>query len=190
MPSAPLVLPPGLYGIVEPTLGDPLAQARLLAEEGAAAVQLRCKGWPRERLLALAEACRDLPIVVIVNDDVEVARAAGLPVHVGQDDGPDPDVPFGRSTHTPAQAAAPGRAAYVGFGPVFGTASKETRWSPRGVEMLAEAVRACPVPVVAIGGISGPELDAVRSAGAHGWAVIGAVWRSPDPRAAIRALRR
>src|SRR4051812_29956320 len=121
-----LALPPGLYGIVEPTLGDPLAQARLLAEEGAAAVQLRCKGWPPARLLALAEACRGLPILVIVNDAVDIAVAAGLAVHVGQGDGPDPTVPFGRSTHTPAQAAAPGGAAYIGFGPVFGTTSKET----------------------------------------------------------------
>ncbi|MDP2315724.1 MAG: thiamine phosphate synthase [Pseudomonadota bacterium] len=184
------VLPPGLYGIVEPALGDPLDQARLLAEEGAAAVQLRCKGWPRERLLALALAARALPIVVIVNDDVAVAEAAGLAVHIGQDDGIDPAIPFGRSTHTPAQAAAPGRAAYIGFGPVFGTASKETPWSARGAALLAEAVRVAPVPVVAIGGISVETLPAVRAAGAHGWAVIGAIWRSPDPRAAIRALMR
>lgn len=181
-------LPPGLYGVVEPSLGDPLAQARMLCEEGAAAVQLRCKGWPAARLLALAEACRALPIAVIVNDDVAVAAAAGLPVHVGQDDGADPDIPFGRSTHTPAQASGPGGAAYIGFGPVFGTASKATPWSARGVAMLAEAVRASPVPVVAIGGITVETLPAVRAAGVHGWAVIGAIWREPDPRAAIRAL--
>ncbi len=187
---APLVLPPGLYGIVDPTLGDPLAQARLLAEEGAAAVQLRCKGWPRDRLLALAEACRGLPIVVVVNDDLDVAMAAGLPVHLGQGDGMDPTIPFGRSTHTPEQARDPGAAAYIGFGPVFGTTSKETPWSARGPAMLAAAVRASPVPVVAIGGISAETLPAVRAAGAHGWAVIGAIWRAPDPRAAIRALLR
>lgn len=187
--APPLLLPPGLYGIVEPALGDPLAQVRMLAEEGAAAVQLRCKGWPRARLLALAEACRGLPIVVIVNDDLYVARATGLPVHLGQGDGPDPDVPFGRSTHTPAQAAAPGAAAYVGFGPVFGTTSKDTAWSSRGTDMLAEVVRAAPVPVVAIGGITEANLAAVRATGVHGWAVIGALWRGPDPRGAIRRLR-
>ncbi len=182
-------LPPGLYGIVEPTLGDPLDQARILAEEGAAVVQLRCKGWPRERLLALAEACRGLPVPVVVNDDVAVARAVGLPVHVGQDDGPDPDVPFGRSTHTVEQAAAPGGAAYIGFGPVFGTTSKETAWSARGTALLAQAVRAAPVPVVAIGGITEETVDAVRATGVRAWAVIGAIWRAPDPRRVIRSLR-
>ncbi|MES2643536.1 MAG: thiamine phosphate synthase [Myxococcota bacterium] len=187
---SPFVLPPGLYGIVEPTLGDPLDQARILCDEGAAVVQLRCKGWPSARLLALAEACRALPIVVVVNDDVAVAAAAGLAVHVGQDDGADPAIAFGRSTHTAAQAAAPGGAAYIGFGPVFGTASKATPWSARGIDQLAEAVRASPVPVVAIGGITADTLEAVRAAGAHGWAVIGAIWRAPDPRAAIRALTR
>lgn len=185
---ATFTLPPGLYGIVDPTLGDPLSQARMLAEEGAAAVQLRCKGWPRDRLLALAEACRGLPVPVIVNDSVEVAAALGLPVHVGQDDGVDPTIPFGRSTHTSAHASAPGRAAYIGFGPVFGTLSKETKWTPRGTSALAEAVRLSPVPVVAIGGITPETLPAVRATGVHGWAVIGAIWRAPDPRAAIRAL--
>ncbi|MDP2309955.1 MAG: thiamine phosphate synthase [Pseudomonadota bacterium] len=194
---SPFALPPGLYGIVEPTLGDPLEQARMLCDEGAAVVQLRCKGWPAARLLALAEACRALPIVVIVNDNASVAAAVGLPVHLGQDDGADPrspasqaagGIPFGRSTHTLEQAATPGGAAYIGFGPVFGTDSKATPWSARGVELLARAVCVSPVPVVAIGGITVETLPDVRAAGAHGWAVIGAIWRAPDPRAAIRAL--
>jgi thiamine-phosphate pyrophosphorylase len=183
------VLPPGLYGIVEPALGDPVEQARLLAEEGAAAVQLRCKTFSSEQLAAVAAACRGLSIPVIVNDDVHIAGLFNLPVHIGQDDGPDPDIPFGRSTHTVEQAARPGGAAYIGFGPVFGTVSKDSPWSARGVGLLGEAVRASPVPVVAIGGITEENLPAVRATGVHGWAVIGAVWRAPDPRARIRALR-
>lgn len=183
-----MIFPPGLYGIVEPTLGDPLAQARLLADAGASVVQLRCKGWAPERLLALALACRGLGVPVIINDDVPVARAAGLPVHVGQDDGADPDVPFGRSTHTLDHVGAPGRAAYIGFGPVFGTRSKATPWDPRGVEKLAEAVALSSVPVVAIGGIDLDNLAAVRATGVHAWAVIGAIWRAPDPRVAIRSF--
>jgi thiamine-phosphate pyrophosphorylase len=161
----------------------------MLADEGAAVVQLRCKGWPAARLAALAQACAALPICVVVNDVVSVAQALALPVHVGQGDGEDPAVPFGRSTHTLEQVAAPGRAAYIGFGPVFGTSSKESMWTPRGLAMLSDAVRLSPVPVVAIGGVDVHNVGDVRAAGAHGWAVIGAVWRAPDPRAAIRALR-
>ena len=183
-----MIFPPGLYGIVEPTLGDPLEQARLLADAGASAVQLRCKGWAPDRLLALAVACRDLGVPVIVNDDVAVARAAGLPVHVGQDDGVDPDVPFGRSTHTLDHVREPGRAAYIGFGPVFGTRSKATAWDARGLDMLAEVVAASAVPVVAIGGIDLDNLPAVRATGVYAWAVIGAIWRAPEPRRVIRAM--
>jgi thiamine-phosphate pyrophosphorylase len=188
IPSA-WTLPRGLYGMVDPAAGDPLDQARLLADEGVGIVQLRCKGWDRARLLALGEACHALSIAVVINDDVPVARVLGVPVHLGQGDGPDPDIPFGRSTHTLAQARAPGRAAYIGFGPVFGTTSKDTPWSPRGVAMLAEVVATSPVPVVAIGGITAENVVAVQAAGAWGWAVIGGVWRAPDPRAAIRAFR-
>lgn len=182
-------LPPGLYGIVEPALGDPWEQACILADEGAAVVQLRCKGWPRDRLLALARRCRELPIAVVVNDDVGAAQEAGLPVHVGQEDGGDPTIPFGRSTHTLEQVRSPGSACYLGFGPVFGTASKASPWTARGLDMLADAVRSSAVPVVAIGGIDAENVAQVRATGVTGWAVIGAIWRAPDPREAIRRLR-
>jgi thiamine-phosphate diphosphorylase len=84
---------------------------------------------------------------------------------------------------------SPGRAAYIGFGPVFGTASKVSAWTPRGVEMLAEAVRRSTVPVVAIGGITAENIAAVRATGVWGWAVIGALWRGGEPRGNVRGLR-
>ena len=58
---------------------------------------------------------------------------------------------------------------YVGFGPIFATQSKETGFDPQGIERLREFVKNCPVPVVAIGGISPVQLDAIYKAGA--WAV-------------------
>lgn len=178
----------GLYGIVDPSLGDPFAQACLLAGEGVSPVQLRCKGWPRARLRQLALACRDLGSELIINDDAALALELGLVAHLGDTDGAALG-PHGRSTHSLAQVAAAGNALYVGFGPVFGTSSKDTPWPPRGVEMLREAVQRAPCPVVAIGGIDLGNIERVRASGAQGWAVIGAIWRSPDPRAAIRALR-
>jgi thiamine-phosphate pyrophosphorylase len=181
-------LPPGYYGLADASLGDPLAQAAILADEGVAAIQLRCKGWDTDRFVALGRALPPGPLY-IVNDDVAAARLLGFWAHVGQDDGADPDMPFGRSTHDMAQASAPGGACYVGFGPVFGTRTKDTGYDARGLDALAEAVRCCPVPVVAIGGVDPSNVEGVRAAGAHAWTAIGAVWRAPDPRAVIRALR-
>lgn len=187
-------LPFGLYGVADATYGDPLTHARLLLDEGVRLVQLRCKAWPDDALAALADQVMTLAhphgALVVINDNPGVARRVGAWAHLGQDDGPDlDDLPFGRSTHTLDQVAHVGRAAYVGFGPVFGTATKETGYTARGLEALAEAVAASPVPVVAIGGIGPVNVERVRHVGAHGWAVIGAIWTSPDPRAAIRALR-
>jgi thiamine-phosphate pyrophosphorylase len=184
------VIPRGLYGMADAGFGDVLAQARLFAEEGVGIVQLRCKGWDPARLLETARSCADLGVLVVVNDDVAVARAAGSWVHLGQEDGPDPDVPFGRSCHTIEQVVSAGSAAYVGFGPVFGTTTKDTGYAARGCALLREAVASTSLPIVAIGGITPDTLDEVRATGVHAWAAIGAIWTARDPRAAIRALHR
>lgn len=182
-------LPRGLYGFADAGFGDPLAQARLLAEEGVGVIQLRCKGWATARLLPVAVAAAGLGPLLVVDDDVEVARAVGAWVHLGQGDGPDPDLPFGRSCHALDQLPAAAAARYVGYGPVYPTATKHTGRSARGLGGLAAAVRASPRPVVAIGGITPENLGGVRAAGAHGWAVIGAIWTAADPRRVIREMR-
>ena len=54
---------------------------------------------------------------------------------------------------------------YLAFGPVFGTQSKESEYSPRGMEMLREIVsQVAPRPVVAIGGITSGNLAQVIGA--------------------------
>lgn len=181
--------PTGLYGMADAGFGDPYEHFRILAEEGVGTVQLRCKGWSTEALTELAvwAAARGGPRVV-VNDDVAAARAAGCAVHLGQEDG-HTDLVHGRSTHTLDQVAQAGGAAYLGFGPVHGTTTKDTGYAPRGLELLRAVVRLSPRPVVAIGGIGPENLDAVRATGVAAWAVVGAIWRAPDPRAAIRACR-
>jgi thiamine-phosphate pyrophosphorylase len=184
----------------------PVDQALAACAGGAAVVQLRAKRATDRAVLAWGEAIRAATrragALLCVNDRFDLALACGADaVHLGQDDLPPGRIPralrerlaVGRSTHTPEQVA---RACdepvdYVAFGPVFGTRSKESDWSARGIDALADAVaRAAPRPVVAIGGIDLPRVADVRAAGAAGFAVISAVAGAADPESAARALAR
>lgn len=190
----------GLYGMADAGFGDPRAQLERLVAGGVGVVQLRCKGWSDEALRALALHGRALGVCVVVNDRVDVARTAGVWAHLGQGDGPGPvDVPYGRSCHTADEVDAVARLVtsgaadaprYIGFGPVYATSTKDTGYSARGLDALADAVRRCPVPVVAIGGIGLANVEDVRATGVAAWAVIGGVWTATDPAAAIAALNR
>jgi thiamine-phosphate pyrophosphorylase len=173
--------------------------ARLLAARPCC-LQLRAKlAGARD----FAEAARDLQSIsraagvpFCVNDRLDVALAVGADVvHLGQDDLPladalalrteagRPDLVIGISTHNHAQAlaAAEGGADYLGFGPIFGTASKLNPDPTVGLGALASVCRAVSLPVVAIGGITLDTVGAVAQAGASAAALIAAVTSAPDP---------
>jgi thiamine-phosphate pyrophosphorylase len=136
----------------------------------------------------------------VVNDRFDLALLAEADgVHLGQEDLPPERLPaearrrlaVGRSTHSLEQArqAAGAPVDYVAFGPLFGTASKESPYDARGVEALRAAVEAvAPRPLVAIGGIDARGARLAREAGARGVAVISAVAGADDPEAATRTL--
>ena len=182
---------------------DPIAQARAACAGGARAVQLRAKRASDAQALALGRAIHALTraagAVFVMNDRVDLALACGADaVHLGQDDLPPadarriaPSLAIGRSTHDGAQLARAlaERVDYVAYGPLFGTASKDTGYAARGLAALREiAARCVPLPLVAIGGIDAAHCAPVRAAGASGFAVISAVADALDPLAAVRAL--
>ncbi|MBW2541410.1 MAG: thiamine phosphate synthase [Deltaproteobacteria bacterium] len=183
---------------------DPVEQARAACEGGARVVQLRAKCAADSTALEWAEAIRALTrefgAAFFVNDRFDLALAAGADgVHLGQEDIPPSRIPaaarsrllIGRSTHSLAQAreASEDAVDYIAFGPIFATGSKDSPHEPRGVERLAEVVRAVqPRPVIAIGGIDLGNVARVIEAGAAGVAVISAIAAATDPRAAARAL--
>ena len=185
---------------------DPVTQARAACAGGAAVVQLRAKHATDRAVLAWARAIRAATraagCLFFVNDRFDLALLAEADgVHLGQEDLPPSRLPaearrrlrLGRSSHTLDQArrAALEEPDYVAFGPVFGTTSKESPWSARGVEALREVVAAvAPRPVVAIGGIDAKRAREAVAAGARGVAVISAVAGASDPVAATRALAR
>lgn len=183
---------------------DPVEQARAACAGGAAVVQLRAKRatdgealrWARE----IRKLTRDAGLLLVINDRFDLALASDADgVHLGQGDLPLSRLPVevrdrllvGRSTHSApqlreARAEAPD---YLAFGPVFGTTSKASKWLPRGLPALREAVAlARPHPLIAIGGIDVADLGELRRSGAAGIAVISAVASAPDATAAVRAL--
>jgi thiamine-phosphate pyrophosphorylase len=181
--------------------------AKLLAAQPCC-LQLRAKGADAAAMYAaavrLGALSRSARVPFCVNDRLDVALAAGADVvHLGQDDLPLAEarrvralakaegLVIGFSTHNRAQAlaAAEGGADYIGFGPVFATASKANPDPVVGVEALAEVCRLVRVPVVAIGGIALDAVPAVARAGASAAAVIGAVNGAPDPEAAARSVQ-
>lgn len=193
-------LPAGLYGMVDAAPAEALSaledRARFLVDNGVGVVQLRDKHGAESliRMRTLAERCARFVPLLVLNDHAELASeldptGARIWSHVGQEDGPDPRGPFGRSTHTIAQVTSAGAARYIGFGPVFSTATKNTGYGPRGVARLEAAVKASAVPVIAIGGITLENIEAVRATGAHGWAVISGFWDHRNDPAALARLR-
>ena len=205
----------GYYAIVDAAPGelDDLerltTRARALLAAGPCCLQLRAKGETAtaraldraaRRLLPL---CREAAVPFCVNDRLDVALAVGADVaHLGQDVLPledalhvralagRPDLTVGFSTHNRHQAlaAAAAGADYIGFGPVFGTATKLNPDATVGLEALAEVCAAVSVPVVAIGGITLDNVVAVAEAGARAAAVIAAVDGAPDATAAGRRV--
>jgi thiamine-phosphate pyrophosphorylase len=89
---------------------------------------------------------------------------------------------IGISTHDVEQAreAEAGRADYIGFGPIFGTATKETGYSARGLEMLRRVREVVSIPIVAIGGITEGNVKQVWQAGADSVAIISDILGADD----------
>jgi thiamine-phosphate pyrophosphorylase len=169
-------LPSGLYALADSQFGQPFRLAVALAAAGARLIQVRAKGWSISALLEADEGtCRSLVdqgVCVVINDHIEVAAALGASgVHLGQDDAsPEaarralgPSALIGLSTHDLDQVRQATDVDYLGFGPVFSTRTKVNPGDPRGLNTLVNAIRATPLPVIAIGGISKHNLDAVRN---------------------------
>lgn len=172
---------------------------------GVKAVQLREKDLDALQMFELAKRLKAICAAVgghlFVNDRVDVAAAVeahgvhltarSLPADVAR------RVYAGTkfvavSTHAPSEIrrADVAGADFALFGPVFATPSKARYGSPQGLERLREAVRAAPMPVFAVGGIT-PEGAAVcLENGAAGVAVMSAVMGAEDVTQAVRAFEK
>ncbi|MEP9381613.1 thiamine phosphate synthase [Nocardioides sp. KR10-350] len=183
---------------------DDLSLLPALAEAGVDGFQVRDKAATTRELVALTRTVLDAvaayDAVVVVDDRLDVALATGAHgVHLGGEDlavgdarriadAAAPGLVVGATCRDRAQveAAAAAGADYAGFGPLFATSSKDGLPDPRGLDALAGATGV--LPLIGIGGVDAPRASAARAAGAHGVAVIGALWRQPDPLTAAKEL--
>lgn len=182
----------GLYAILDldalarAGLFDVGAAARALCEGRPRVLQLRAKNAGASTFAAAARdvgaAARAHGVCFIVNDRVDVAALVGADgVHLGQDDLPvevaraqlGPCALIGLSTHDLAQVARAqdSGADYLGFGPVFATATKQNPDPVVGLHGLAQACAASQLPVAAIGGVRLRDVARLRDAGAR-WAAV------------------
>jgi thiamine-phosphate pyrophosphorylase len=206
---------PRLYPIVDvdwcrPRGLEPLAVLAAFLDGGARFIQLRDKSPSSGARLALADAAvalvRPAGARLVINDRGDIARMCGADgVHVGQEDLPvedvrrivGPDAIVGVSTHDEAQlrAAAATSADYIAVGPIYGTGTKDTGYTARGLDLIRLAVRlagarsgqaATATPIVAIGGVTLARAPEVIAAGAASVAVISDLLTGGAPAARVR----
>jgi thiamine-phosphate diphosphorylase len=196
---------PSLYAILDPEQTQsrsPDMVVHQLLEGGVKMIQLRAKAMSSRDFLELARIARELTTPfdckLIVNDRVDIALASTADgVHLGQEDLPLQisrnllgDKIIGISTHTVDQAkeAEENGADYIGFGPMFGTNTKDTGYGARGLEMLAQLREVVALPIVAIGGITEATVEDVWHAGADAAAMISDILKAEQITAKVRAI--
>lgn len=187
----------GLYAIT-PDLADTnelLRKVRLALQGGARVLQYRNKIASAARQLQQALALRQLTLefdtTFIVNDDAALAAQVDADgMHLGGEDG---SVAAARTllgeskligvscyNRAPlALAAVQQGANYVAFGAFFPSSVKPEAVKAE-VSILRSARRELSVPIVAIGGITQQNGDALVEAGADALAVISALWDAPN----------
>ena len=173
--------------------------AKMALAGGAKIIQYRQKDASThvmvEEARAIMELCREHEAMLIINDRLDIALAVGAHgVHLGQEDlpfaiarkylGKDKILGCSAGTVALARQALEQGADYVGFGPVYATASKADASEVKGLKQLSEISKNVDLPIIAIGGINHNNAREVMAGGAAGVAVIGAICLADDPMAA------
>jgi thiamine-phosphate pyrophosphorylase len=193
----------GLYAVTPDIVEIALLVAKVEAAiaGGAQAIQYRNKAAPRslrrKQAAMLARVCGGGGALLIVNDDVDVAREVGAAgVHLGEDDGDigrarenlGQDMLIGASCYNDlarAKRLVAEGADYVAFGSFFPSPTKPG--ARRAEPALLHRAKTLRVPVVAIGGITAANGRALVAAGADALAVISAVFDHDKPADITRA---
>ncbi|AOY77453.1 thiamine phosphate synthase [Clostridium formicaceticum] len=170
---------------------------------GVTLLQVREKNVSSREFYAISsklkEITRQFDVPLIINDRLDIALAVDADgLHIGEDDlpieiarkllGNNKILGYSASTVEEARYAEKMGANYLGTGAVFPTDSKKDAGAAIGLDKLREVVESVNIPVVGIGGISPQNIDAVKSAGANGIALISAILSQEDTYKAAKEL--
>ncbi len=168
------------------TSGDHISIAKEACRGGAKIIQYRDKRSSMKDKLRIAkeikQITRQTKTLFIVNDNIDLAVLSGADgVHLGQDDLSVKEarkiVPgnfiIGKSTHSLDQAikAESDGADYIGVGPIFKTPTKKD-YIPVGVDLAKEVFSRVKIPIVAIGGLNGENIEPLVDFGLTNFAMV------------------
>ena len=195
----------GLYAITDAGLQHPdqLIDAVTRAIDGGASlIQYRDKSSDTRlrtrQASALTALCNTHDVLLIINDDIELATACGAHgVHLGRDD---PDPRQARQRLGPAAIigvscynrlelahhAAQQGADYIAFGSIFPSRTKPEA-TAAGIDLIRQAKQQLTLPIAAIGGITAANAAPVIEAGADMLAVVRGVFAADDIQQAAAA---
>jgi thiamine-phosphate pyrophosphorylase len=183
-----------------------IQQAQIACEAGAKWVQYRCLTKNDAELLediqAIAEICDDWGATLIVTDHVHLNGKADIQGFHIEDMDADfialreqlgPDITIGGSSNTVGgliRLAHEG-VDYAGFGPFSVTTTKPNNADLLGVEGYAAGMQKLQemnidLPVLAVGGVTLDDVDALMQTGVFGIAASAAINQAPDMANAYR----
>lgn len=186
-----------LYGIVDLGYVGPDRVASVttqLIDGGIDILQLRAKQRSKAEIVRFAEAMlpitRGAGVPLILNDHPDLLRDVDADgCHVGQEDlGVDAvrdlvqrSCIIGKSTHSLAEALAAEKegADYIGFGPLFPTATKPDA-KPIGLSDIRAVHQQVRVPIFCIGGIKLDNLPGILLAGCKRVCIVSELLLASD----------
>lgn len=197
-----------LYGVTDRRFtGSPeefFNQIEAAIKGGVTMIQLREKDmeFPEflKEAIKIRKLTRDYGVPLIINDSLPVALACEADgLHIGQGDmaaktarillGRDKILGVTAKTVSQGKAAKEAGADYLGSGAVFGSNTKpDAKYMT--YETLSAICRSVDLPVAAIGGIDGGNIEKLKGSGIAGAAVVSGVWGKRDVEKAARELKK
>lgn len=176
-------------------------EAQMAIEGGCRWIQLRMKDASddevRQVAMEIIPMCRETDTFLIIDDRVELVNELKVSgVHLGKNDmdpleareilGPHAIIGITANTAEDIIRYKGKDVDYVGLGPFRHTTTKKNLSPVLGIEgytSVISQVRQAGVelPIVAIGGVTIDDIDAIMATGVNGIAVSGAIINAPDP---------